>query len=215
MEERQKKSGARFWKVLHTVLIVLAGLAVVLGILTLVLAFLGGKKAVILKTNLYWKKADAGHFMSLLVSESRLEELKNESDETDSPTPANQDIQAGELLEAIMRSGSWKMTETETGGRAEFTVPDLYSYLEDYDFEEEGGWGDLYEDLVNAVEEGELPSVTHKAKLRFVKVDGQTVILATNELMDMLYGGLISFRNEAAQQYIDTWEEVMKEAIGS
>lgn len=157
-----------------------------------------------------WEQQDAERFLEHMISEESLAGAAAEQTETISDIDG---VDSGDLLAAIMSRGKMKLRQSGDGNwQAEFTVPNVEGYLDGVSFDRVISWELLYQGMTMDIQDGVLDTRSFTVPVQLVSVDGQYYLLAQREILDAMYGGMLTFTENAVKAYYTELLDALWEA---
>ena len=157
-----------------------------------------------------WEQQDAESFLERMISEEALLSAAAEQTENTSDIDG---ASSGDLLAAIMSRGKMKLRQDKDGSwQAEFTVPNVEGYLDGVSFDRVISWELLYCGMTMDIQDGVLDTRSFTVPVQFVTVDGQYYLLAQREVLDAMYGGMLTFTENAVKAYYTELLDALWEA---
>lgn len=157
-----------------------------------------------------WEQQDAESFLERMISEEALLSAAAEQTENTSDIDG---ASSGDLLAAIMSRGKMKLWQDKDGNwQAEFTVPNVEGYLDGVSFDRVISWELLYRGMTMDIQDGVLDTRSFTVPVQFVTVDGQYYLLAQREVLDAMYGGMLTFTENAVKAYYTELLDALWEA---
>lgn len=168
------------------------------GLLDNITGLLGGSPEKQLARNLekMWKAQDASGFMGSMVSEDTVRQAMEGDEEL-----KVRGMEPGDLLRAIMSQGTMKLKAVDDRWEMTLEIPDVNDYLSNVRFEKVASWDKLYAAMVEDIEDGEAEKAVFTAEVHFVFIDEVCYLVAEEQTLDAVYGGMLRFTKDALRDY--------------